>query len=341
MPLSWNEIRHRAIQVAHNWAGTRSEAAEKQTFWNEFFEVFGIQRRLVASFEEPVKRISGQYGYIDLFWKSTLLVEHKSFGQDLGKAQSRAFQYLQDLLNEGRAKEAPRYVIVSDFARIALHDLEPEQQEDLPLFAGRRVHTLEFPLAEFHKHIHAFAFIPGYKQHRFADQDPINLEATEIMGHSNKLVYNNHPWPQSPTTKQKEAVEAAAQKVLDVRAHFLAPVGQTSGQPVQGASGSQSQNAHAGSGSAATPPEEALTGRPEVCPTKRASLADLYDPLSMPPALVKAHTELGRAVDLCYRPQPFTSERQRVEYLFGLYERLTAPLLPAAAPKRPRKRVST
>ena len=47
MPLSWNEIRHRAIQFAHNWAGTRSEAAEKQTFWNEFCDVFGIQRRLV------------------------------------------------------------------------------------------------------------------------------------------------------------------------------------------------------------------------------------------------------------------------------------------------------
>jgi hypothetical protein len=197
MPLSWNEIRHRAIQFAHNWAGTRSEAAEKQTFWNEFFDVFGIQRRLVASFEEPVKRISGQYGHIDLFWKGTLLVEHKSLGQDLGKAQSQAFQYLQDLLNEGRAKDAPRYVIVSDFARIALHDLEPEDGARLssaaaPTIAGRRaaaadsrapVQPLEFPLAELHKHIHAFAFIPGYKQHRFADQDPINLKATEIMGH--------------------------------------------------------------------------------------------------------------------------------------------------------------
>ena len=91
MPLSWNEIRHRALQFAHNWTGTRSEAAEKQTFWNEFFDVFGLQRRLVASFEEPVKRISGQYGHIDLFWKATLLVEHKSFGQDLGKAPVSSF----------------------------------------------------------------------------------------------------------------------------------------------------------------------------------------------------------------------------------------------------------
>ena len=110
---------------------------------------------------------------------------------------------------------------------------------------------------------------------------------------------------------------------------------------VSEASGSQSQGARAGIRSAATPLEAALTGRPEVCPTKTASLADLYDPLSMPPALIKAHAELDRAVDLCYRPQPFTSERQRVEYLFGLYEQLTAPLLPATKPKRPRKRVST
>ena len=183
MPISWNEIRHNAIRFAHDWAGAKSETAEKQTFWNEFFEVFGIRRRVVASFEEPVRRITGQYGYIDLFWKGTLLVEHKSLGQDLGKAQSQAFQYVQDLVSEGRATEVPRYVIVSDFARLALHDLEPEEQKDLPLFQGHRVHTAEFALADLHKHIHSFAFIPGYKQHRFDDQDPINLQATEIMGH--------------------------------------------------------------------------------------------------------------------------------------------------------------
>ena len=65
-----------------------------------------------------------------------------------------------------------------------------------------------------------------------------------------------------------------------------------------------------------------------------STLADLYDPLAMPAELVKAHVELDRAVDLCYRPQPFQSDRQRVEYLFGLYEKLTAPLLPAATRRR-------
>jgi hypothetical protein len=85
MPISWNEIRQNAIRFARDWAGARSESAEKQTFWNEFFEVFGIRRRTVAAFEEPVKKISGDYGYIDLFWPGTLLVEHKSFGKRSSK----------------------------------------------------------------------------------------------------------------------------------------------------------------------------------------------------------------------------------------------------------------
>ncbi len=182
VPLSWNEIRHRAIAFSKEWTGVRSERAEKQTFWNEFFNVFGLPRRAVASFEEPVKGISGRYGYIDLFWPKVALVEHKGLGKDLGKAESQAFRYIQDLAREGRADEIPRYVIVSDFARIALHDLEPEDQRHLPLFDGRRVATVEFPLADFHSNIHHFAFIPGYKQHRFEEQDPINIEAVEIMG---------------------------------------------------------------------------------------------------------------------------------------------------------------
>ena len=49
------------------------------------------------------------------------------------------------------------------------------------------------------------------------------------------------------------------------------------------------------------------------------SLAALYDPTTMPPALARAHQALDRAVDRCYRPQPFPSELARLEFLFGLY----------------------
>lgn len=177
MPLSWNEIRHNAIRFSRDWAGETREEAEAKSFWDAFFAVFGISRRAVASFEEPVRNLRGQYGYIDLFWKGVLVVEHKSFGKDLGKAGSQAFSYLQDLIRSNRQEEVPRYVLVSDFARIALHDLEPE--EDAGPAAMR---TIEFPLAEFARHIHDFAFIPGYQTHKLEAQDPINLKAVQIMG---------------------------------------------------------------------------------------------------------------------------------------------------------------
>lgn len=97
--------------------------------------------------------------------------------------------------------------------------------------------------------------------------------------YSKDIVYNNYPWPENPTDKQKEAVEKAAQAVLDARNLF-----------------------------------------PD------SSLADLYDPNTMPPALVKAHQALDKAVDLCYRPQPFPNETKRIEYLFELYDKYTAGL---------------
>ena len=77
-------------------------------------------------------------------------------------------------------------------------------------------------------------------------------------------------------------------------------------------------------------------GSTESHPTGTATLADLYDPNTMPRDLLRAHAELDRAVEKCYRAEPFHSDRERVEHLFRLYEQLTAPLLPAAPRHRGR-----
>ena len=126
MPLWRHGIRHRAIAFSREWQGETREAAERQSFWNDFFNVFGVRRRTVASFEEPVRKLSGDWGYIDLFWPGRLLAEHKSAGADLGKAHAQGMDYIRGLKDSGRDREIPRWLIVSDFARIALHDLEPE-----------------------------------------------------------------------------------------------------------------------------------------------------------------------------------------------------------------------
>jgi hypothetical protein len=69
-----------------------------------------------------------------------------------------------------------------------------------------------------------------------------------------------------------------------------------------------------------------------------SSLADLYDPAAMPKPLVDAHRALDKAVDLCYRPQPFATELERLEYLFGLYRQLNEPMLLAMEPVKPKRK---
>jgi len=173
MPLSWNEIKSRAVTFSKEWCGERREDAEAQTFWNEFFDVFGVKRRTVAAFEEKVRNIKGQFSFIDMFWRGRLLAEHKSYGKSLDKAALQAFEYIQCLKDDNRDDDIPRYVIVSDFAKIVLYDLEPEKH-DLPV--------LTFSVKDLHKHVHAFAFIPGYKVHRSHKEDTANIKAAELMG---------------------------------------------------------------------------------------------------------------------------------------------------------------
>ena len=67
--LSWSEVRDRAIRFSRNWTGATSERADKQTFWNEFFDVFGIRRASVASFEANVRNLQGHTNAIDLLWR--------------------------------------------------------------------------------------------------------------------------------------------------------------------------------------------------------------------------------------------------------------------------------
>jgi hypothetical protein len=180
MPLSWNEIRDRATAFARDWKRAESEDADAKSFWDAFFDVFGVPRRRVASFERRVKKLDGKDGYIDLLWKGTLLIEHKSRGKDLDLAYKQALGYFEGL----RDRDLPRYVLVSDFARFRLFDVELDTQA-------------EFRLNELPKRIKHFAFIAGYTPQTIREQDPVNIKAAETMGRLHDALktsgYTGHP----------------------------------------------------------------------------------------------------------------------------------------------------
>lgn len=165
MPLSWNEIKDRALKFSREWVDESSEDAEAKSFLDAFFNVFGVPRKRVASFEKRVKKLDGRDGYIDLLWKGILLIEHKSRGKNL----DRAFQQAKDYFPGLKDRDVPRYILVSDFERFRLYDLEENQQYD-------------FTLKEFYKNIRLFGFIAGYQTTSFKEQDAVNIKAAERMG---------------------------------------------------------------------------------------------------------------------------------------------------------------
>ena len=165
MRLSWNEIRTRAARFSNEWCDAAYEKGETQSFYNEFFEVFGVRRRAVARYEQHVKKLDNRSGYIDLFWPGMLLVEQKSAGRDLANAYEQAGDYFDSLKDTDR----PRYILVSDFQTFELYDLDERD-------------VVSFKLSEFTRHVEKFGFIVGVQRRAFRDQDPANVKAAELVG---------------------------------------------------------------------------------------------------------------------------------------------------------------
>lgn len=165
MPLSWNEIKTRAVAFSNEWKHDTSEDAEAKSFWDDFFNVFGISRRRVASFEQQVKKSNNKAGFIDLLWKGMILIEHKSRGKDLIKAYAQAKDYFPGL----KDAELPRYILVSDFERFNLYDLEDGTEN-------------AFLLKDFVNNVQLFGFIAGFQKRTYKEQDPVNIEAAALMG---------------------------------------------------------------------------------------------------------------------------------------------------------------
>jgi hypothetical protein len=184
MPLSWNEIKSRALTFSRTWADAANEDSQAKPFWIDFFEIFGITDKRVATFEHAVKKLPGANaktdGFVDLFWPGMLLVEQKSRGKNLDAALTQALSYFPGIVE----RDLPQVVIVCDFARFRVHRLTTNE-------------TVEFELKDLHKNIKLFGFVAGYKAQQIKAQDPVNIKAAERMGKLHDALkasgYTDHP----------------------------------------------------------------------------------------------------------------------------------------------------
>ncbi len=180
MVIGWNEIKKRAVKFSNEWADYSNEEADAKPFLVEFFNVFGIYSKKVATFEHRVKKLDERDGYIDLLWKGTILIEMKSRGKNLDKAFGQAKDYLHGL----KQHELPKYILVSDFEIFKLHDLEDDK-------------VVEFKISELVNNVDSFKFLLGFPKKIYKEQDPANIKAAELIGKLHdrlkEIGYEGHP----------------------------------------------------------------------------------------------------------------------------------------------------
>lgn len=179
--LSQNEISARAAKFAGVWKDTEREEAEAQSFLIDFFQVLGVDRKKVAIFEHKVKCLDGGNGYIDLFWKGKILIEMKSRGKDLAAAYEQAKRYADTLAHH----EIPKIIMVCDFENWHVYDLSKDAQ------------LTTFTLSELPQYIHLFHYLAGYEQREYLEEDPVNVQAAELLGKLHdrlkEIGYVGHP----------------------------------------------------------------------------------------------------------------------------------------------------
>jgi len=157
-----NEVRQKALKFAKNFENASYEKGEAQTFWGQFFEIFGVSPRLYKSFFEN----HTSAGFIDALWPKVVAVEHKSAGKDLDAAYKQAREYLYSLPPD----KHPKAVVVCDFQNFRIYPMEEAEGYS------------EFKLKDLPRKLDQFQFLLGGEVRIIAEEDPVNLKAAELMG---------------------------------------------------------------------------------------------------------------------------------------------------------------
>jgi hypothetical protein len=166
--LTWSEIQDNAIKFSKRWENTKYEKGEAQSFLNELFDVFGVDRLRVANFE-----YKNRDGFIDLFWKGRIIIEMKSAGRSLDKAYNQAKDYAFNIKND---EDLPKMIMVCDFDNIRLYNLITGQ-------------IFNFKTKQLSKHVKKLTILTEYaQQYNFIVDKELNNKAAEKMAKLHDLL---------------------------------------------------------------------------------------------------------------------------------------------------------
>lgn len=166
---NWRDIQERAEKFVLNYKDAKDEDRDAKPFWKDLMIIYGVEARSVGAFEERVK-MHGRAGTgkIDYFAPRKFIIEHKSRGKDLDEAYKQAMDYFDALPENIR----PRHIIVSDFARIRIYDLEAASE-------GR---IREFTLEKLPERVRELAFFADEEVRVYKEEEPIDVKAVRAIG---------------------------------------------------------------------------------------------------------------------------------------------------------------
>jgi len=167
------EMREKAEAFIIRWRGTTAERAEAQTFTNEFFKIFGLDRKNLAQFEKPIhKKDETGTGFADLFWSGKLIIESKSAHLDnqkhWDKTLMQAEEYIEGLLQHQR----PQYIMLMNFRRIKKYAVEISKSKEINIrFLS------EVPIEQLATKLDEFVFFVEFANCLETDEEKVNQEA--------------------------------------------------------------------------------------------------------------------------------------------------------------------
>jgi len=172
MPLrvtaSKESMKVAAAAFAKRWEGADRENADAHSYWDEFFAIFGVDRKLVGEYEVHAQRVStGNAGRIDLLIPQKMAVEHKSAGKSLDDAIDQLLDYLPSL---PAGLGGLRLLVACDFQRFKWFDTVKHVQG-------------EFDLADLTDNLHVFSWLAGFDTviEAYDSEVELNFAATELM----------------------------------------------------------------------------------------------------------------------------------------------------------------
>jgi len=167
---NWRDIQEQATAFVHEWKDTKEERSWAQAYWYAFFQIFGIKARSLGLYEKLVKKLNGDTGRIDFFAPGKFLVEHKSQGENLDSAFLQASEYMMGLHED----ERPRYIIVCDFARFRIFDLETQSEHEK---------EVEFTLEELSdvSNLRRFSFLMDEDVREYVPEEDISVRAVRAI----------------------------------------------------------------------------------------------------------------------------------------------------------------